>query len=393
MGGRRAAVSVAFLFFGICAGTLLPRIPALKENLHLTDGQVGIAFFASALAAVAGAGVGRLVLTGGAKRAARITTVANCLALIVPAFAPSFAVLVAAFAAIGLFSGLLDVLLNAQAAEIERDAGRPMIIGFHAYWSLGAICGSAVAAGAAALSISPAAHFTVVALAMALVSGAALAGLPDTKGGAATLLPTGTGGWHLGSAVAVVAVLGLLGFMIEGGAGDWSAIYLRDFGHAGPGLAAIGFAGLSVAMTLVRFMADRVTGAAGPRVVAALGGLVAAIGFGIAIALPIPVVAIAGFALVGIGTAVLVPLAFSAGANLDKAGNALGIMTAAGYAGGIVGPPLIGAAADHFGLRLALLIPTFGALAVFAMIASTRVLPTRTPRRLANAAEGMESKA
>lgn len=393
MRAKRVAVSIAFLFFGISAGTLLPRIPALKENLHLTDGQVGVAFLAYGVAAVAGAGAGRVVLTGGARRPVRVMVVANCAALVAPAFAPSFLVLAAAFVALGVCSGLLDVVLNSQAAEIEREAGRPMINGFHAYWSLGAISGSVVAAGAAALSIPPATHFTAVAVVMAALSLPVLARVPDTRGGAATLLPTGSGSWRMGSAVAVVAALGFLGFLVESSGGDWSAIYLRDFGHAGPGVAAIGFAGLSVAMTFVRFTADRLTGAAGPRVVAALGGLVSAIGFGVAIAFPAPALAIAGLVLVGVGTAVLVPLVFSAGANLDEAGNALGIVTAAGYAGGIVGPPLIGGAADHFGLRLALLIPVLGGLIVFGMMASTRVLSKRTSRRPANATEGVESQA
>jgi hypothetical protein len=305
-------------------------------------------------------------------------------ALVGPALAPSLFFLANAFGFAGFCAGLLDVLLNGQAAEIERDAGRPMINGFHAYWSLGAIIGSLLAVGAAAASISVLVHFAAVAAAMALASLPLLSGLPDTRGGAAALLPSGTTRWGAGRAVTVVAALAFFGIVIESGGGDWSAIYLRDFGHASEGVAAIGFAALSVAMTAVRFTADRMTAFAGARGVAALGGLVAGAGFALAIAFPAPVVAIAGFALVGAGAAVMVPLAFSAGANLGVSGSALSIVTAAGYAGSIVGPPLIGAAADRVGLQLALVIPTAGAFAVFAIMAATRVLPSRIARRPAD---------
>jgi MFS family permease len=190
-----------------------------------------------------------------------------------------------------------------------------------------------------------------------------------------------------------VAALAFLGIFVEGGGSNWSAIYLRDVGHAAQAVAALGFAGFTVAMTATRFNADRLTAMTGARVVAAIGGLVCALGFAVAVAFPEPVLAILGFALIGAGCAVMVPLAFSAGANLDEAGNALSMVTAAGYAGSIFGPPLIGAAADRFGLRLALVLPLVASVLVFGIMAATRVLSSRTTRRLADATESVESKA
>jgi fucose permease len=142
-------------------------------------------------------------------------------------------------------------------------------------------------------------------------------------------------------------------------------------------LAAIGYAAFAVAMTVVRFLADRLTARSSPGVVAGLGGLVAALGIGLAIAEPAPLIAIAGFALAGAGSAVMVPLAFSAAANLGRTGTALSVVMVTGYAGSIVGPLLIGATADRVGLRTALAIPLAGAIAVLAMTASMRPLGRR----------------
>jgi MFS family permease len=69
---------------------------------------------------------------------------------------------------------------------------------------------------------------------------------------------------------------------------------------------------------------------------------------------------------------VLVPLAFSAGANLGRSGSALTFVAAAGYAGSMAGPGLIGIVADHLGLRAALGIPLVASLAVVTLASSLR---------------------
>jgi fucose permease len=370
--GKRFAVSAAFLFFGITAGTLVPRVPALKESLHLSDGQVGLAFLAFAVGAVTGAVVSRFVLSRGAALWVRVGTGAMCVALVTPALAPAFAWLAVAFFLGGLCAGFLDVLENAQAAEIERDSGRPMINSFHGFWSLGGIIGSIGAALAASAGLTPLVHFAIVAVVVAAVSVPLLAGLPDTRSGAATILPGGSTMWRIGTAVGAVAAIAFLGILVESGGADWSAIYLRDFGHTGQGVAATGFAAFTSAMTLVRFLADRLTARTSPGVVAAFGGLVAAAGISLAIAFPYAPVAIAGFALVGAGAAVMVPLAFSAAANLGSSGTALSVVMVTGYAGSIVGPLLIGATADRVGLRTALAIPLAAAIAVLTMTVGMR---------------------
>jgi MFS family permease len=99
----------------------------------------------------------------------------------------------------------------------------------------------------------------------------------------------------------------------------------------------------------------------------------------LAIAVPALPGAIAGFALVGIGTAVLVPLASSAGANLGKSGTALTLVLSGGYAGSIAGPAMIGNTADHLGLRVALGIPLAAALVIIALAGNLQGKPDRGP--------------
>ncbi len=382
MRSQRFGVSAAFLCFGTVAGSLVPRMPAFKEMLHLSDGEVGLAFVVYAIGAVIGATVAGPVLKRGAAIPVRSVTVVMLALLITPAAAPNFVVFAATFLGLGLCGGFLDVLENSQAAAIERESGRPMINSFHGFWSLGFVAGGLGAALAASLNMAPLPHFALVALLVGGASVPLLTGVPDTRGGASTMLPSGTTRWRIGTAVGAVAAIAFFAILVESAGGDWGPIYLRDYAGASLGLAATVGVAYSIAMTVVRFTADRLTALTNAAVVAALGALVSMLGIALAIALPAPVPAITGFTLVGAGVAVMVPLAFSAGANLARSGAALTVVTAAGYAGSIFGPLLIGSTADRAGLRVALAIPLAAAVVVLLTASSLRA---RSVDRVADA--------
>jgi MFS family permease len=376
---QRRAVSVAFLAFGAVSGSWLPRLPALKDHLHLSNGQVGYALVLFAVGAVLGAAAARLVLGQGARRWVRIGTVAICVALLGPGLAGSFAQLLAATLVFGGCAGFIDVLENAQAAELEREIGQPLINGFHGFWSLGAIFGSVTAGIAAFAGVAPLQQFAIAAVIAAVASAPFLPALPDTRSGADRATPSAPGRLWLRGSVMAVAAIAFAGILVEGGTADWSALYLREFSQASSGVAAIGFAAFALAATIVRFRADLLTARTTPATVARLGGLVATVGLALALAVPALPVAILGFALVGVGTAVLVPLAFSAAANLGASGTSLTIVLAAAYAGSIVGPALIGIAADYVGLREALTILVAAAILVTALSGNLQAADRPTP--------------
>jgi len=375
---QRRAVSVAFLAFGIVSGSFVPRLPAVKDHLHLTDGQVGDALLMFAVGAVVGAVVARFVLGSGARRFVRAGTPLLGVALVTLGLAANLPELLVGILLNGLCAGVLDVLENAQGAELERLAARPMINGFHAFWSLGAVVGSLMAGVAAYFAIAPVVHFTAVAAVVAAASAWFFRDLPDTRSGAVRLAPPGAGRLWLTGPIVAVAAVSLAGYLVEGGTADWSTLYLRDLSHVNPGVAAAGYGGFMLAAMVTRFRADRLTARTSTVIVVRLGALLGAGGLALAVAFPALAGAATGFALVGIGTAVILPLTFAAGANLGASGTALAFVMSSGYAGSVVGPALIGNAADHFGLRVAMLIPLAGALAIALLAGNIRPAPQQT---------------
>ncbi|MHB8612986.1 MAG: MFS transporter [Candidatus Dormibacteraceae bacterium] len=376
----RRAVDVAFLAFGAVSGSWVPRLPALKDHLHLSDGQVGYALLAFSVGAVIGASAARIVLGRGSRAWVRGGTIAICVALLGPALAGSFAQLLISLLLLGMCAGFIDMLENAQAAELERVAGRPLINGFHGFWSLGALVGAAFAGAAAYAGIDPLPQFAIAAVLTAAASVPFLRELPNTRAGAPRVATGQTGRFWLTGFVVAVAAISFCSILVEGGAADWSPLYLRELSKASPGIAAGGFASFALAATLVRFRADRLTAHTSPTTVARLGGLIAALGLALAIAVPALPGAITGFALVGIGTAVMVPLAFSAAANLGASGTALALVMATGYAGSVAGPAMIGNVADRFGLRVALGIPLVAAIVIIALAGNLNPEPAPEAR-------------
>ena len=360
----RVAVSVAFLAFGVAVGSVIPRLPALKEHLHLTDGQVGIALLGLSLGGITGALLSRLVIRRDARRYARLALALLCLTLIGPGLATNIVQLFASFYLIGFCCGALDVLVNAQGTHLENSEGRPLMNGFHGFWSLGALTGSLVAAGAAYAGIAPLQEFVVVGLVTVLASAWFLRDLPHLD---AVVEASPRLGWALTGAIAAIAAMCFTGVIAEGGTSDWSPLFLRELSHASPALAAAGFSGFTLAATLVRFRADRITARTSRRTVARAGGTIAVAGLALAIAFPALPTALLGFALVGMGTAVVLPIAFAAGANLSHTGTPLALVMASTYAGTIAGPPTIGAMADHIGLRGAMAIPLLAAVVVLLL--------------------------
>jgi hypothetical protein len=361
----RAPVSFSFFVFGVTVGGLIPRIPALKDHLRLTDGQVGIALLGISLGGIVGSLLSRLLIRHHAAIGVRAGIILLSVVGVGPALASSLGALVAGFFVIGFLWGFVDVLENGFGARLEHTYGRPLINGLHGFWSLGAFVGSLIAGGTALVGLSPLIQFAGTGVVIAAASLWVLRGL----GGMAAVsdISSGSGGVAITSMLAALAGMSFAGVIAEGGTSDWSALFLRELSHASPGVAAAGFSGFSIAAMLVRFRADILTVRTDAQTVVRLGSILAAAGLLLAIALPALPVAIIGFTIVGVGTAVLLPLTFAASANLSRTGGALAVVMAATYAGTIAGPPLIGAAADHVGLRFAMFIPLVAALAVFLL--------------------------
>lgn len=362
----RAATTAVFFGCGAGYGAWAACIPAVQAGLGLSDAWLGVGLLGVAGGSIlfmpaagwlcARSGAGAVMLASGALFA---------LTLPLPALAPSFWALVAASFLLGAANGVMDVSMNAHAAAVERDWGAAIMSSFHAGFSLGGLFG--VAAGGLALGAGLGAAgclWAAAGLVGALVAAAAGLGAGSAGAGAggATSGEARRGFVLPGRRVLGLGALAGAVFLLEGSVADWSGVFLgRELG-ASPGAAVWGFAAFSATMVAGRLAGDRVVRALGGALVLRLGAGLAVAGMALALAAGTPWAAAAGFGLVGLGAANVVPVLFSRAGERGPA--ALAAVASMGYAGFLLGPPAIGFVAEAVGLRAALGVPLLAAAAV-----------------------------
>ncbi len=367
---RAARWAVAAMFFvnGALLANWVARIPAVQQRLGLSTGALGIALLGMAIGALAAFPVtGWLIAHYGSRRVTTGAALVYGAALPLPGLAPSLPLLMAALIVFGAGNGAMDVAMNAQGVAVEERYGRPILSSFHGLWSIGGFAGALAGGLAAGAGIQPFPHLlgaAVVLLAGALVAARWLAPVPAAarSGAPAFARPT--------RALLGLGVVAFCSALSEGAMADWSAVYLHNALATSAGFAAAGYAGYSLAMTAGRLSGDSLTHRFGPVALVRAGGLLAAVGLGIALILGRSLPAVAGFVCVGAGLSLVAPLVYSRAGRTPgmSAGAALAAVATMGYTGFLLGPPVIGAVAQVISLRgaLGLIVVLSIAIAVLA---------------------------
>ena len=365
---QRLAMTLVFVANGLAFGAWAGNLPRLREQAELDDTALGVLLFCGSVGSLlAMQVVGRVAGRVGTARVSWISAVALAAVLPLPALLPGGPPLLASGLLLGAVLGSLDVAMNAHAAEVERGWGTAVMSSFHAGWSLGELAGAAAAGLLAGAGASLPQALALSGFASALCGFAAFF-MPD-----APRRPPGQAGFAWPSrAMLRLCAVAAASFAVEGSAADWSGVYLRTELGASAAVASMGLAAFAAAMVVGRLGGDLAVRRLGPARVVWWGGAVAGLGLLGAAASPNAIGAAAGFALVGIGTANVVPVLFSAAGRDGPAGVAMA--ATAGY-GALMGvPPLIGLASQAVGLRAALLLLTAVAGAAMLWARRGRVL-------------------
>ncbi|WP_418162887.1 MFS transporter [Pantoea vagans] len=357
-----------FLINGLGMSAWAPLVPFARDRLQLSGASLGALLLCLGIGSLAAMPVtGTLVARFGCRRVMGISTLLVLLMMPLLATADSHLVMAAALMLFGAGLGMLDVAMNYQAVQVEQAADKPMMSGFHGFFSLGGILGAGMVSLLLSRAFTPL-HATLVVMAVMLLL--LLWRLPVLMNQRLhqpdqpwLVIPRG---W--------VAFLGLLCFILflaEGAVLDWGALLLLQNPAMSPAYAGLGYAVFSVAMTLGRFSGDKIIQRFGRYPVMLTGALTAAAGMTLAVWLPWPEIALLAFLLVGFGLSNTVPMLFNAAGNQQDmpANLAISAMTTLGYAGILSGPALIGFISQWISLSGAFLMI---ALLLLAVAASAR---------------------
>jgi MFS family permease len=352
-----------FAVHGAITGTFAARVPWVADHVGVGVGGLGIALLMPGFGALLAMPLsGRLVHRYDLRTLVRVLMVLVCAVLVLPSLPTSLVVLCLVLIVNGAAAGLSDVAMNAHAVLVEERYGRSVMSSFHGFWSVGGLAGSAIAAIAARAGVDARVHFAVTGVALAVIALVASMGLlhhhpePELDAPPAFALPS--------RAVLPIGLIGLCAVFAEGASLDWSAVYVRDLLHHPASTAALTVSVFSISMAAARFGGDRVVHRLGPVAAVRVGAACATVGALMVVVLHQVAGVILGFALLGIGIAVVVPLVFAAAGRIgDHPGRSLAGVAGIAYGSGLIAPGVIGGIAHVSSLTV-----SFGVIVVLVAL-------------------------
>jgi predicted MFS family arabinose efflux permease len=359
---------VVFAIHGCVTGSFAARIPWIASHVGVGVGGLGVALLMPAIGALLA-----MPFSGGPayryplRSFVAVSIAAWCSALVLPALPTSLAVLCVVLLACGAAAGLGDMAMNAEGVLVERLYGRSVMSSFHGFWSLGVLAGAAASALASHGGVDARLQFAVEASVLAALGVAAARFLlddPTTREAPAPprfALPT--------RPILLIGLVGLCAVFGEQAGTDWSALYVRNELGGSASVAALAVSAFAVTMAAARLVGDRVIRRVGAVASVRLSGVCAAAGAVTIVLAPDLAAGLVGFALLGIGVALVVPLVFAAAGRAGRhpARNVAGVAGVA-YASGLVAPGVIGGIAAVSSLTVSFSLVA-GLVAVMALAA------------------------
>jgi MFS family permease len=378
-----------YVLWGLTTSSWLARLPAVRDALHLTTGQLGSVLIAGSVGSlVAVAVAGALVARFGGRVVLGLSAVGLSVSYLLDGVGPtvgSVAVLVAGVLLTGISTALANVPLSVETAAVERRMGRTVLPQFHAAFSIGAVIGSGIGALASHGGVPLLVQFGVTAV---VTLAWRLASIPhvvlETRSArqrAATASPGGTaqgdtspgGTARVSTGRGLASALGawrerrtlLIGVVImsaafsEGSANNWLGLAVVDGFGSTEAVGAVVLAVFIGAMTLIRLLGTRLIDRHGRVVVLRTSGIVSFGGlllFGLAPSLPVAGVGVLAW---GLGAALAVPIGISAASDDPlRAAARVSVVSAFSSSASLAAPPLLGFLAQSVGIRHALLLIT-----------------------------------
>ncbi len=395
----RVGASAGFAVQGLSFAAVIAQVTAFQDKFHMDETQLTVTL--AVVPVIAGVGsvlAGVLAPRVGSGWVLRVATATEAVLAAAIGATSNVVAYYVAVCLFGLMIGAVDASMNMQGTAVQRRYGRSILASCHAWWSVAGIVAAAsaiwagdngvtltqylLAAGALGLVISLTAGPLLLSKAQeaqepAAEAAAGVAALHETK--------------RRGLVVAGIGIALMVMFIGDSAATSYGTVFMDNALKATGGLIQAGLFGYLVLQLLGRVVADRIIGGIGAARTLVAGALVATAGFVVVAVSAQWMVAVAGFALMGLGLSVMVPLTFSAADGLDPAGS--GTVNAKvnlfNYAGVIIGSAVIGiiAGEDFADLRIAFAVPAVLALLITGLAPAFRIVDrSRAAARQAAAA-------
>ena len=368
---QKIATALCFFSLGFSTAAWAPLIPYAQQRLLLNHADFGLLLLCAGIGSMLAMPLaGRLANTLGCRAVLAVVLTAFLFILPALAYSPNHLMMAISLFFFGASAGALGVTVNIQAAQVEKKLAKSLMSGFHGVCSLGGLAG---VLGMTTLMGFGLASLTGAVIVSAILLLIAILAIPFSLGiePKTVLEETSSSEQSATKAAPTWAILGIglicfVAFLSEGAAMDWSGIYLAsqfNLPAAQTGLAYSFFAAL---MVLGRFSGHLIIQQFGEKNTILLSAILAATGLLTVVFAPVWQVVLLGYAILGLGSANIVPLMFSrAGRQKTLASHvALSYVSVFAYTGSLIGPALVGFGSEIIGLSLVFSVIAIGLFSI-----------------------------
>lgn len=376
----RLSIALIFLIRGFIVGNWFPRIPGLVQRLEISSSVLGIIWFLLAAGCIVSFAIAaKLMKKTGSARAILVFALPYPIILTLVTLAPNVWLFGLGLIAYGLVAGGIDVSTSVQGGVVERATHRPLVSSLYGYFSLGTLAGSFISGLIAQARIPSSLQFAVLAaISIPLFIYLSSRLLPDET--PSPSMPTVRRRFRLNLPPRVLWPLGALVLCValgEESINNWVALYMRQDLGSSPAIASFAYTAFAVATFGGRILGDPMMQRFGVDRILMSGSLLAAAGIGFGILVNHPWALLVGYAAVGLGLSVVVPVTYRRAGEIPGMSPASAVATVAsiGYLGFLAGPVLIGFISDLWSLRAALGLVAMSLVGIFVMV---RISPTES---------------
>jgi len=348
----RLAVSLFFFSQGLAFSSWASRIPTIKSELGISEGQLGTLLLLMPIGQLCTMALsGKLVAKYGSKNVLQIVVLIYPLILCSIGLAQNFYQLGAVLFFFGVVGNMCNISVNTQGVEVEKIYGKSIMSSFHGAWSIAGFTGALIGLLMMNLHVSTFYHFVIIygliVLNWLINKKYLVDSVPSPPKEKKSLFSKPD---------TVLIQLGIIGFLsmaTEGAMFDWSGVYFQDIVKAPQNLIVVGYASFMIMMATGRFVGDYFISKYGKQRVMQISGVLMSSGLMLSVFFPQFIICTIAFMMVGLGVACNVPTVYSVAGktrNINP-GVALATVSSISFLGFLMGPPLIGYIAEAFDLR------------------------------------------
>ena len=346
------ATRLLFFIMAFFVGLWTIRIPTIKDQINTDYFGIGLVMATFAIGSIiAMVFANNVIKMSSARTVLLYTSILQAILWLPTPFISSLELFMIFSFIFGLCYGSFEISCNLYASNLEKREKKSMMSGFHAFWSLGVLTGSIATSLFLEWNISflnNVVTYVIILLPLNIfiVLRLHVDQIENTENKHTIFFI-----WPL--LIFILALIAMVNALTEGSVDAWGALYMRDFIQVDGFLIGLATVSFNIFMVIGRLSGDWLRDRIGVYNFLTILFITSILSLYILYSFDSILAAICGFALLGIGTSAIIPIAYSLAGKAEgvDSGAAIAIISIAVYGTFMGAPATLGIIANNYGVN------------------------------------------